>query len=102
MNFQLKSVLLPFFGALGGIIIPAGPFMLLNYGSETQSGAGIPMATDIAFALGILSLLGSRVPASTDSEVLTASSVLTSFKTFPQALLRQAFYADFFHDTMRV
>ncbi len=60
----LKSASLPFFGALGGMIIPAGFFMWLNFGTDTQAGAGIPMATDIAFAIGILSLLGKRVPAS--------------------------------------
>lgn len=61
---DIKNASLPIFGALGGILVPAGLFMLLNFGTETQSGAGIPMATDIAFAIGILSLLGSRVPTS--------------------------------------
>jgi Na+:H+ antiporter, NhaA family len=61
---NIKDALLPIFGATGGIIVPAGLFMLFNFGTETQSGAGIPMATDIAFALGILSLLGNRVPTS--------------------------------------
>lgn len=61
---NLKNALLPIFAALGGMLIPAGLYLLLNYGTETQSGAGIPMATDIAFALGILSLLGNRVPLS--------------------------------------
>ena len=61
---NIKDALLPIFGALGGMLIPAGIFLLFNFGTATQSGAGIPMATDIAFALGILSLLGNRVPTS--------------------------------------
>src|SRR5690606_15077694 len=61
---NIKDAMLPIFGAIGGMIVPAGIFLLFNFGTETQSGAGIPMATDIAFALGILSLLGSRVPTS--------------------------------------
>lgn len=61
---NFKDALLPIFGALGGMLLPAGLFMLFNFGTATQSGAGIPMATDIAFALGILSLLGKRVPTS--------------------------------------
>lgn len=61
---NVKDALLPIFGAIGGIVVPAGIFLAFNFGLETQSGAGIPMATDIAFALGILSLLGSRVPSS--------------------------------------
>ena len=61
---DLKSATLPLFGALGGMLVPAGLFLLLNFGTDTQAGAGIPMATDIAFAIGILSLLGNRVPAS--------------------------------------
>ncbi len=60
----LKKASLPFFGAIGGMLVPAGLFLLINYGSDTKSGAGIPMATDIAFAIGILSLLGNRVPSS--------------------------------------
>lgn len=61
---SIKDAALPLFGALGGMIVPAGIFLLLNYGTVTQNGAGIPMATDIAFAIGILSLLGNRVPLS--------------------------------------
>jgi NhaA family Na+:H+ antiporter len=61
---DIKNALLPISGALGGMLLPAGLFLLLNFGTNTQSGAGIPMATDIAFALGILSLLGNKVPTS--------------------------------------
>jgi len=61
---NIKNAALPLFGALGGMLVPAGLFILLNFGTPTQNGAGIPMATDIAFAIGILSLLGNRVPAS--------------------------------------
>lgn len=61
---SLKKASLPIFAAVGGMLVPAGLFLLFNFGTATQSGAGIPMATDIAFAIGILSLLGNRVPAS--------------------------------------
>ena len=61
---NIKDALLPIFAAIGGMFIPAALFLFFNFGTETQSGAGIPMATDIAFALGILSLLGNRVPTS--------------------------------------
>jgi NhaA family Na+:H+ antiporter len=61
---DLKNAALPMFGAFGGMLVPAGLFLVLNFGTDTQSGAGIPMATDIAFAIGILSLLGNRVPVS--------------------------------------
>jgi len=60
----IKKALLPLFGAIGGMLVPAGLFILINYGTKAFSGAGIPMATDIAFAIGILSLLGNRVPSS--------------------------------------
>jgi NhaA family Na+:H+ antiporter len=59
-----KNASLPIIGALGGMLIPAGIFLVLNFGTNTQTGVGIPMATDIAFAIGILSLLGKRVPTS--------------------------------------
>ena len=61
---DMKTASLPIFGAIGGILVPAGIFLLLNYGTASQAGTGIPMATDIAFAIGILSLLGNRVPVS--------------------------------------
>jgi NhaA family Na+:H+ antiporter len=59
-----KNVLLPAIAALGGMLVPAAIYFAFNFNTQTQAGAGIPMATDIAFALGILSLLGKRVPAS--------------------------------------
>lgn len=59
-----KKAALPIFAAIGGALVPAGIYTLFNYGEPTAHGWGIPMATDIAFALAVISLLGNRVPAS--------------------------------------
>lgn len=59
-----QKAAMPIFAAIGGMLIPAGIYALFNINTQTASGWGIPMATDIAFALGVISLLGKRVPSS--------------------------------------
>jgi NhaA family Na+:H+ antiporter len=61
---QVKNALLPIFAAIGGMVAPGLIHFSINAGTSTQAGVGIPMATDIAFALGVLAILGSRIPAS--------------------------------------
>lgn len=61
---SFKQALLPIMGAIGGMIFPVAIFMALSYGTDYSAGAAIPMATDIAFSLGVLAMLGTRVPVS--------------------------------------
>jgi len=59
-----RQALLPISAALGGMLLPAAVYLLINGGQAGEAGWGVPMSTDIAFALGILALLGKRVPLS--------------------------------------
>ncbi len=72
---NLKNALLPMMAALGGMVLPVIVYAGFNMKAGNLSGAGIPMATDIAFALGILSLLGNRIPSSL-KVFLTALAVI--------------------------
>lgn len=59
---SLRDAMLPVIAALGGMLVPAGIYVAFNHGTPTADGWGIPMATDIAFAVGILVLMGTRIP----------------------------------------
>src|SRR5690625_2531790 len=58
-----RKAAMPLIAAVGGMLVPAGVYTLFNFGTPTQHGWGVPMATDIAYSLGIIALLGKRVPA---------------------------------------
>ena len=70
-----RAVALPAMAALGGMIVPAAIFVAVNAGGDGRDGWGIPMATDVAFALGVVALLGSRVPGSIKVLLLTLAIV---------------------------
>ena len=72
---DLKQAVLPAAAALGGMVVPAGIFLMLQWGKPGQSGWGIPMATDIAFVVGCMAVLGSRVPHSLRVLLLTLAIV---------------------------
>ena len=71
----IKNAILPIFGAIGGMLFPALIFVAINFGASTVNGFGIPMGTDIAFALAIVSLLGNKVPVSIKI-LLTAIAII--------------------------
>ncbi|MBC8484333.1 MAG: Na+/H+ antiporter NhaA [Actinobacteria bacterium] len=72
---RLRVAALPIVGALGGMVVPALIYLAINRSGAGSNGWGIPMATDIAFAIGIVSLLGRRVPTSLKVFLLTLAIV---------------------------
>jgi len=83
-----RSALLPMFAAVGGMVAPALIHFSLNVGTPTQAGTGIPMATDIAFALGVMALLGSRIPAAM-KVLVVAFAVIDDFGAIHQSFCQK-------------
>ncbi|MEC5165653.1 NhaA family Na+:H+ antiporter [Flavobacterium sp. PL11] len=88
-----KKATMPVIGALGGMIIPALLYLLINYNDENAHGWGVPMATDIAFTLGFMSMLGSKVPMA----LKTFISALAISDDLGAIIVIALFYGDGFH-----
>ena len=98
-----KNALLPFIAAIGGMMIPALIHTFFNYNTATQSGVGIPTATDIAFSLGILSLLGNKIPVSLKI-LLTAIAIIDDLGAIAVIALfySKGFYFSYFLGAMGI
>ncbi|THB76198.1 MAG: Na+/H+ antiporter NhaA [Desulfobulbaceae bacterium] len=90
---NLKGAILPIGMAIGGMVVPASCYLIFNHTGEATNGWGIPMATDIAFALGILALLGSRIPKTLIALLLAIAIV----DDIGAVLVIAVFYTDTIH-----
>jgi len=90
---NLRAASLPIIAAIGGMVVPALVFVLFNIGADSIRGWGIPMATDIAFAVGVLVLLGNRVPKS----LLTFLVALAIVDDLGGVVVIAAFYTEQIH-----
>ncbi len=93
---SLKKISFPLLGAFGGMLVPVLFFFLLNQNPETTKGWGIPMATDIAFSLAVLKILGNRVPLSLKI-FLTAFAIVDDIGA---VLVIAIFYSGSIHITL--
>lgn len=93
---SFRQALLPIAAAIGGMVVPAGIYALLNFGQDGISGWGVPMATDIAFAIAVLILLGNRIPAA----LMTILVALAIVDDLGAVLVIALFYTDTLNWTM--